>query len=109
VGRDTGHLHLPQQEAVEPFDDTKGDGGASSKGDTGNSSVLAAFFLAITLLIGTWTLLPKGKVNIGPENPASEFVNTRENDCSSTSGGFKSSWNCQRESTTTTRTTTTTP
>jgi hypothetical protein len=93
MGQDTGRVHLSQQKAVKPSDGTKGEGGTSS--------VLGAFFLAITLLIGTWTLLPEGKVN-DRNKPASQLVNTQESGCSSTSGDSKSVWGCQPQSTTTT-------
>ena len=96
MGEDTGRVHLPQQEVAKPSDGTRGEGGTSS--------VLGAFFLAITLLIGTWTLLPAGKVDADRNQPGTQLVNTREDGCSSSSGDLKSVWGCQPQSTTTTTT-----
>lgn len=93
MGQDRGRIHSLPQEAVEPSRKPKADGGAST--------VFGAFFLAVTLLIGTWELLPGSKVDSDRGKPAPQLVDTRENGCASSSGGLNSPWNCRPESTTT--------
>jgi hypothetical protein len=91
--QDAGHTYASRQETAEPIGETKANGSASS--------VLGAFFLAITLLIGTWTLLPQAKVDIDRGKPTPRPITTGKSDCASGSSGFKSSWDCPTQSTTT--------